>query len=177
MTAAIRLARTADLPAGTLAAVRRLLEAGFADLDESDLAHALGGVHALAWEDGELIGHAAVVPRLLRHAGRTLRTGYVEGVAVRADRRRRGHAGALMAEVEQVVRATYELGALSATTEGAALYTARGWQLWRGPTSALTPAGVRRTADDDGGVHVLPVTGPLDLDGELTCDWRPGDLW
>jgi aminoglycoside 2'-N-acetyltransferase I len=28
-------------------------------------------------------------------------------------------------------------------------YAGRGWQLWRGPTFALTPAGIRRTEDDD----------------------------
>lgn len=127
--------------------------------------------------DGELVGHAALVQRRLLHGGRALRPGYVEGVAVRADRRRQGHAAAMMAALERVVRGADDLGALSATDAGAALYAARGWQRWSGPTSALTPAGVRRTAEDDGGVHVLPVTVPLDLSGELTCDWRDGDLW
>ena len=46
-----------------------------------------------------------------------------------------------------------------------------------GPTSALTPAGVVRTEDDDGSVFVLPVSSSLDLSAELTCDWREGDLW
>jgi aminoglycoside 2'-N-acetyltransferase I len=54
---------------------------------------------------------------------------------------------------------------------------ARGWKRWQGPTSALTPAGVARTEDDDGSVYVLPLTAPLDLAGELTCDWRDGDVW
>jgi len=48
--------------------------------------------------------------------------------------------------------------------------------LWPGPSSA---AGIRRTEedDDDGCIYVLPVAAPLDLSGELTCDWRDGDLW
>jgi aminoglycoside 2'-N-acetyltransferase I len=96
---------------------------------------------------------------------------------VRADRQRRGHGGALMAAVERVVRGAYDLGALGATDEGAGLYTARGWKRWEGPTSALTPAGVVRTAEEDGSVYVLPVGVPLDLSGELTCDWRDGDVW
>ena len=173
----VRVAHTADLGAGTLAAARALLEDAFEDLDDSDWDHALGGVHAVVRLDGAVIGHAAVVQRRLLHGGRTLRAGYVEGVAVRADQRRRGYAAAMMAALEEVVRGAYDLGALSATDEGAALYTARGWQRWSGPTFALTPTGVRRTAEDDGGVHVLPVTRPLDLTGELTCDWRDGDLW
>jgi aminoglycoside 2'-N-acetyltransferase I len=48
---------------------------------------------------------------------------------------------------------------------------------WRGPTSALTPSGIVRTADADGAVFVLQVGVPLDLDGELTSDWRDGDVW
>jgi aminoglycoside 2'-N-acetyltransferase I len=173
----VRVAHTADLDAGTLAAARALLDEAFEDLTDADWDHALGGVHALAWADGELIGHAAVIQRRLLHGGRALRAGYVEGVAVRADRRGRGHAAAMMAALERVVRGAYELGALGATDEGAALYVARGWQRWSGPTFALTPTGIRRTEDEDGAVHVLPVTCPLDLTGELTCDWRDGALW
>ena len=88
----MQTAHTADLDGATLGAVRALLEAVFAgDFTEHDWEHSLGGVHALVWEGGEPIGHAAVVQRRLLHRGRALRAGYVEGVAVRADRRGRGH--------------------------------------------------------------------------------------
>jgi aminoglycoside 2'-N-acetyltransferase I len=73
--------------------------------------------------------------------------------------------------------AAYAIGALGATDEAVPFYTSRGWQRWRGPTSALTPDGVVRTPDEDGSVYVLPLPVPLDLDGELTCDWRDGDVW
>jgi aminoglycoside 2'-N-acetyltransferase I len=82
-----------------------------------------------------------------------------------------------MAALERVVRGAYDLGALGTTDEARAFYVARGWQQWRGPTSALTPAGVVRTPGEDGGVYVLEVSAPLDLDRELTCDWRDGDVW
>jgi aminoglycoside 2'-N-acetyltransferase I len=40
---------------------------------------------------------------------------------------------------------------------------------------------VRRTEDDDGAVYVLPgaatLDPSLDVTGELTCDWRDGDVW
>jgi len=75
------------------------------------------------------------------------------------------------------VRGAYELGALGATSEAADFYTSRGWKLWQGPTSALTPTGITRTEDEDGSIYVLPVTAPLDLSGELTCDWRDGNVW
>jgi aminoglycoside 2'-N-acetyltransferase I len=37
--------------------------------------------------------------------------------------------------------------------------------------------GVRPTPDEQGGVLVLEGAVPLELDGELTCDWRDGDVW
>jgi aminoglycoside 2'-N-acetyltransferase I len=155
-----------------------LLEQVFeGDFSDHDWEHCLGGVHALAWEDGAPIGHASVVQRRLVHAGRALRTGYVEGVGVRADRRRRGVAGALMAELERVIAAAYELGALAATDVAVPFYESRGWKRWEGPISALTPEGTRRTPDEDGAVYVLPVAAELDTTGELTCDWRDGDVW
>ncbi len=180
----IRVAHTADLGAATLAAVRALLDAAFAEDDgedgegfgDADWEHTLGGVHVTAWEGGELIGHAAVVQRRLLHRGRALRAGYVEGVAVRADHRRRGAGGAVMAPLERVVRDAYDLGALSATEVAVPFYRARGWLPWLGPTSVLAPEGIRRTADDDGGIHVLPVI-PLDRTEGLACDWRDGDVW
>jgi aminoglycoside 2'-N-acetyltransferase I len=174
----VRTAHTAELDGATLGAARALLDAVFGDdMTDDDWEHALGGIHALVWEGNDLIGHASVVQRRLLHGGRALRTGYVEGVGVRANRRGRGHGAAMMDALERVVRSAYVLGALGATDEAADFYTARGWQAWRGPTSALTPTGVKRTAEDDGAIHVFPVTAPLDLSGELTCDWRDGDVW
>ena len=134
-------------------------------------------MHELVHEDGELIGHASVVQRRLLHRGLALRTGYIEGVAVRQDRRGRGHGGDMMAVLEQVVRSAYQLGALGASDDGARLYAARGRQRWQGPSSVLTPDGIRRTADKDGAIWVLPVSEPVELSGELVCDWRPGSVW
>jgi aminoglycoside 2'-N-acetyltransferase I len=169
---------TADLPATALDAAHALLQDVFGDeLDAADWEHALGGVHALVVEDGELVGHGSVVQRRLVHGGRALRTGYVEGVAVRADRRRRGHGTALMRALERVIRGAYVVGALGTTDEAAGLYASLGWRPWHGRLSALTPDGVRRTPDEEGGVHVLEVACELDYGGELTCDWRDGDLW
>ncbi len=174
----IQVAHTADVDPATLRAAHALLERVFeGDFEDSDWEHSLGGMHALAWEDDELVGHAALVQRRLLHRGRALRAGYVEGVGVRADRQRRGHAAALMAALERIIRAAYDLGALGASDDGARLYEARGWLRWPGPTSAITPDGVVRTAEEDGFVYVLPGAAELDLGGELTCDWRDGDVW
>lgn len=175
---ALVLRPTADIPADVLATVRRLLDASFEGrFTADDWDHALGGLHALAWDGDELIGHAAIVLRRLRHQGRALRAGYVEGVAVRADRRRTGVASALMAELERAARGGYEVAALSAAEPGSRLYLARGWLRWRGHTSALTPAGIVATPQEDGAVFVLPISAELDLDDEITADWRDGDVW
>lgn len=174
----VRTAHTADLDVATLRAARTLLDGVFeGDMTDHDWEHALGGVHALVWEGAELIGHASVVQRRLLHGGRALRAGYVEGVGVRADRRRRGHGAAMMHALERVVRGAYDLGALGATDDAADFYAARGWTLWQGPTSALTPTGIERTEEEDGCIYVLPLAVSLDLSDELTCDWRDGDVW
>jgi aminoglycoside 2'-N-acetyltransferase I len=174
----LQTAHTADLDAGTLRAARLLLDAAFdGEFGDDDWEHALGGVHTLVWERGELIGHGSVVQRRLLHGGRALRAGYVEGVAVNASRRRRGHAAGMMAVLERVVRGAYDVGALAPTDAALDFYAARGWRRWEGPTSALTPAGIVRTETDDGGIYVLPVAVSLDLSSALTCDWRDGDVW
>jgi aminoglycoside 2'-N-acetyltransferase I len=170
---------TADLPPADLAAARALLAHVFAgdSFAEDDWEHALGGMHVMASARGTVVGHASVVQRRLTTGGRALRAGYVEGVGVHPAWRRRGIAGEMMGRVERVVRAAYDLGALGATDEAMTLYRGRGWQVWRGVLSAFTPSGIVPTPDEAGFVLVLPVAGGLDLDAELTCDWRGGDVW
>lgn len=124
--------------------------------------------------DGALVAHGSLVQRRLLHDGRSLRAGYVEAVAVRAVRRRSGHATEVMTALESLRRGV-DLLALSSSEDGIALYESRG--RWRGPTSMLAPSGIAPTPDDDGSVYVLAGTTPLDLGGELTCDWRAGDVW
>jgi aminoglycoside 2'-N-acetyltransferase I len=174
----VSTAHTAYLEPSVLAAARALLDEVFSgDMTDADWEHALGGMHALAWEDGVLIGHASVIQRRLWLGGRALRTGYVEGVGVRADHRRRGVAAALLDELEDVIRGAYDLGALGTTDMARPFYEGRGWQLWQGPSSALTPRGIERTPQDDGGIYVLPVAVKLDLTVEITADWRDADVW
>ncbi|MFD7237202.1 GNAT family N-acetyltransferase [Streptomyces syringium] len=174
----VRTAHTADLTDAELAAIRTLLDDAFeGDFSDDDWDHTVGGVHALVLDAGELIGHGSLVQRRMLHGGRALRTGYVEGVAVRADRRRQGHGAAVMDELERILRGAYELGALSASDDAVPFYTARGWQIWRGPSAVMSPTGLERTEEDDGGIYVLPVTAKIDPDTELACDWRPGDVW
>lgn len=178
--AALRRAHTSDLSEGELAAVRALLEDAFDGcFAPEDWEHTLGGVHVLASEDGELLGHASVVQRRLVLDGAGVRTGYVEAVAVTARHRAAGLGGRIMTAVGEIVRRGYDLGALSAGEEAARLYARHGWLRWEGPTWVLSPEGPVRTPDEDGSVHVLPTPNspPLELSAALACDWRPGDVW
>jgi GNAT superfamily N-acetyltransferase len=100
----LHIAHTADLGADQKTAIRSLVDAVFDGVSDDTFGNALGGVHAMVLSGGELIGHGSVVQRRMLHVGRTLRTGYVEGVAVRADRRRQGHGVQLMEALERVVR-------------------------------------------------------------------------
>ncbi|MCV7088688.1 GNAT family N-acetyltransferase [Mycobacterium interjectum] len=173
-----RLVHTADLDGETRQRVREMVTAAFAgDFTDDDWEHTLGGMHALIWQHGAIIAHAAVIQRRLFYGQHALRCGYVEGVAVREDRRGQGLVHALLDGVEQVIRGAYEVGAASSSHAARGVYTARGWLPWRGPTSVLAPTGPVRTPDDDGGVYVLPVGISLDTSAALACDWRAGDVW
>ncbi|MFI9809698.1 GNAT family N-acetyltransferase [Streptomyces sp. NPDC052301] len=178
MTVRVRLAHTADLEPAELHAVRALLDTAFdGDFSDEDWDHGLGGLHALVHDEAGLAAHGSLVMRCLRHRGRRLRTGYVEAVAVRADVRRTGLGGRVMAELERVIDRAYDLGALSASDEGALLYAARGWQRWAGQVHALSPDGIVRLPEEEGGVYLRPaLAGPLDPEHELVLDWRDGDV-
>ncbi len=175
--ARIQVANTYELSRTELAAAHALIDVVFGDATEEDWEHCLGGVHAMAWEGDDLVAHAALVMRRLIYKGQALRTGYVEGVAVRRDRHRQGLGGAVMAELERAIGGAYELGALASSDEGLDFYAARSWQRWRGKSYAMTPNGVIRTADEDDSIFVLPVGDSLDLSEDLTCDYRRGELW
>jgi aminoglycoside 2'-N-acetyltransferase I len=85
-----------------------------------------------------------------------------------------------MSEVNAVVRAGFELGALG--TGRFSFYERLGWERWRGPSYVRTPEGERATPDDDGALMVFrtpatPTDPLLDLDARISCDWRSGDVW
>lgn len=175
-----RVVHTAQLVTTELAAMRGLVDLAFGGrFGDADWNHALGGLHVFATDEDQVIAHGAVVQRQLVHNDRPIRTGYVEAVAVHPERQRRGFGSLVMEEIERIIRAAYDLGALSASAGAARFYQARGWVAWRGPTGVVTPAGLTRTPDEDDSTFVLPVpSGRLvDVTGMLACDWREGDVW
>ncbi|MFD6419020.1 GNAT family N-acetyltransferase [Streptomyces sp. NPDC060194] len=171
----LRTVHTADLEPAERAALRAFLEECFdGRFDAEDWDHTLGGLHVLAHDQGELVAHGSVVQRRVVHEGRAYRAGYVEGVAVRADRRRRGYGGRVMAALERIVDRAYDFGALSASDAGAPLYTGRGWSVWPGRLAALGPQGLVPLPEEEGTTYVRPLPGAGR--GRLDFDWRDGDV-
>ena len=172
---------TGELTAVEVRAIRALLRAAFPPDDEGftedDWAHATGGMHFVLELDGAVVAHASVLERELHAGRRPLRTGYVEAVATDPDRQGQGLGTAVMRDVTAAIRDDFELGALG--TDKYHFYQRLGWLTWEGPTSVRTAQGTRRTPDEDGFVLVLPTPAspPLDLGAELSCDWRPGNVW
>ncbi|TQK51644.1 aminoglycoside 2'-N-acetyltransferase I [Streptomyces sp. SLBN-118] len=179
MSRTLRTAHTFELGPAELLEIRALLTDAFAGtFGDEDWDHSLGGIHALVHEDGELVAHGSVIQRRVIHRGRSLRIGYIEAVAVRADRRRRGLGGLVVETLERVIDGAYALGALSASDDGAGLYRARGWQLWPGRIEALGPGGAVRLPDEEDSTYVRPAAArPLpDPSAALLFDWRDGDV-
>lgn len=121
--------------------------------------------------------HASVVERRLETEGRRLRTGYIEAVATRPDRQRRGLATRVIQTLTDYVRAEFELGALCTGEND--FYARFGWETWHGPTFVRTEDGLVRTAHEDGNVMILrtALSPAIDPAASISCEWRPGDVW
>jgi len=177
---ALRSAPTEELSDLELTQLRMLLHLAFeGEFSNEDWDHTLGGRHFLGLQDGAIVAHASVVPRRLHLGERPVNAGYVEGVAVAGDQRRRGFGQSVMEALGEFLTARYELGALSADERLHSFYGHLGWQPWSGPTAVIVEGTARPTPEEDGGVMVLktPSTGPLDEAATLACEWREGDVW
>ena len=169
---------TAEAGDGIVTELRALLDAAFeGHFDQHDWSHSLGGHHVAVRDGDRLVAHASVVPRTLYVGERALRTGYLEAVATAPERQHQGLGTRAMTAAAEVVRSTYELGALSTSAPG--FYRRLGWESWQGPTYVVTPTGRVRTADEDDGVMVLRFgpTVDLDLTAPIACESRLGDDW
>jgi aminoglycoside 2'-N-acetyltransferase I len=177
----IRAIDTRELRASELRALRAVCDAAFSDDPEAftdhDWEHALGGVHFVAEDDGEIVAHASVVQRELHVGDVRLATGYVEAVATPPPHQRRGYGSAVMREAGGYIDRTYPLGALD--TGIPSFYERLGWVVWKGPTYVRTGTGLVRTAEDDGNVlvRITPSSPELDLTAPISCEWRSGDVW
>lgn len=181
METSIRVVPSAELTPAEWATLTELCVAAF-DEPWDDYWRNIGpGVHVLA-EDAErgIVAHAAIVDRLLYPGDLTLRSGYVEAVAVWPDLQRSGLGTRVMGVIDEMLDADYELGALGTGSHD--FYARLGWVIWKGPTSIRERDGsLVRSPNEDGDIMVrlTPATpAHLDLTLPIAVDWRPGDeVW
>ncbi|MDQ0793835.1 GNAT family N-acetyltransferase [Streptomyces sp. B1I3] len=175
----VRSAHTYELAPADLAGIRAFLDTAFdGDFSDDDWDHTLGGVHACVADGSGLLAHGSVIQRRVIHDRRSYRIGYVEAVAVRADRRREGLGSRVMDALERVLDGAYAFGALSASASGALFHAARGWQAWPGRIAVLGPDGTVPLPGEEGSTYVRPVPGrpSPSPSHRLLFDWREGDV-
>jgi aminoglycoside 2'-N-acetyltransferase I len=134
------------------------------------------GVHVIGRSDGRIVSHAMWVGRALQAGiGRPLHTAYVEAVATKPTLQGRGFATAILGRLAQEIH-DYDLGALSPSDDR--FYSRLGWELWRGPLFIRTEDRLEATPDES--VMILRTghtPADLNLDGPLSAEWRPGEVW
>lgn len=125
----VTVAEPSELGQDDLESAEALVRAAFGDSFRThDWLHGVDGAHVLVTEAEQLLAHASVVTRTLRHDGETFTTGYVESVAVRNDQQGRGLGRVVMDHAEAIIRTRHQLGALNAVETAASFYAARGWR-------------------------------------------------
>ncbi|MFN0098538.1 MAG: GNAT family N-acetyltransferase [Gemmatimonadaceae bacterium] len=173
----ISVVDAADLTSQERAEVLALCTEAYEEDFTSELELLVDATHLLARVDGELVSHAAYVPRELRvgDAGAPLHCAYVEAVATRVRWQGLGYGSTVMRAIPPLL-ATFDIAALSPSDEG--FYSRLGWLMWRGPRRYLQD-GVRvETPEEEVMVYrLVRTTAGIDLEETLEIDWRPGEVW
>jgi aminoglycoside 2'-N-acetyltransferase I len=138
------------------------------------------GPHVVAEDDdGSLVAHACIAWVPVTIGETTLRAGYLEDVATRADARGRGYGTAVVTATHPLIEAEASIGFLATGSLG--FYERLGWERWRGPSSVTEPDGTRTpTHDEDGYLMVLRFAGTpgVSLDEPVSRPRRdPDEPW
>jgi aminoglycoside 2'-N-acetyltransferase I len=176
MCLSIEVAESRSIAMSTLREIATLCTEAYRE-DFDGVFGLLGpGVHVIGQSDGHIVSHAMWVARALQAGAEPpLHTAYVEAVATKPALQGRGFATAILRRLAEEIHG-YDLGALSPSDDR--FYSRLGWELWRGPLFIRT--GDRLEATRDESVMILR-TGltpqNLNLDGPLSAEWRPGEVW
>lgn len=148
---------------------------------EEDIAPVLedlgSGLHLIGSCDGRVVAHLMIMERWLHPgaADQPLRTAYIELVATEPANQGRGYASALLRAAVGHMQ-EFALGALSPSDEG--FYARLGWEMWRGPLSVRSAAGLEPTPGEEVMILRLPRTpSTLDVTDSLSVEWRAGEVW
>jgi hypothetical protein len=70
----------------------------------------------------------------------------------------------------------FDLGGLSPFSVD--YYARLGWERWRGPLAIRSETGLQPSPSDECAMILrLPKTPALNLDAQLSAEWRRGELW
>ena len=179
METSLRVVPSAELSAADWKALTDLCVAAFNE-DWEGYWDSIGpGMHVISEAGGQVVAHAAIVDRLLYPGDATLRSAYVEAVAVAPDLQRQGHGTRVMEAIDAMIDERYELGALGTGSDG--FYRRLGWETWHGSTWIRERDGhLERSSHEDGDIMIrrTPATPPdLDVSLPIAVDWRPGEVW
>ena len=171
----LRVVRVEELTAAERKTIIDLCSAAYAERFDHLFETLPNSIHVLAYLDDVIVSHAEWVMRWLQPEGRTpLRTAYVEAVATAPAHQRHGFATSVMRELKEHID-DFDLAALSPSDHH--FYERLGWELWRGPLAIRTERGVLSTPDEEVMILRLPRTPRLDVNSQLTAEWRVGELW
>ena len=160
--------------------IRVLLDAAFeGDFSNGDWQNSCGGWRILGFQGGRLVAHAALVGRPMLVDGQLAEVGYVEAIAVDPEHQGRGIGLRLVAAVNQMATAHFELSMLS--TDEHEFYARTGWMRFTGKSFVAKDAFIwdsQRSADEDDSLMFLTqpgesTAGPL----QVVCQPRAGDAW
>ncbi len=139
------------------------------------LAALADATHVLLQIDNEIVSHAAWITRWLGHGDLPLlRTGYIEAVATDPAYERRGYATHVLVALKEQITG-FDCSALSPATYH--LYERLGWKLWRGKLFARKHNEVLEMPDEEAMILCFPHTPNLDFAGDLSIEWREGEVW
>jgi GNAT superfamily N-acetyltransferase len=134
--------------------------------------------HVLGRIDGVIVCHALWVDRsLIAGQGAALKTAYVEYVATEPTLQGQGLASRLLRYLLQAVEVTARYALAGLSPAESAFYERLGWALWDGALYIRQGDQLIETPDDVVMIHRLAHTPPLDLDDDLSAEWREGELW
>lgn len=173
------MADSDQIDAESRAALRALWDRAFdGRFSDHDAEHAYGGVHVLAREDTQILGHASAVPRRIRFGDQPwLTVGYVEAVATDPERQGEGIARRTMERLHDEIRSRWPVALLS-TGRATGFYESLGWERWLGLSYTRTAAGAVPD-DEHGGLMILRLDRSIvpDTSVAVTCEDRSGDAW
>ncbi len=175
---AVSSIRTGDVNPTLRSEIVRLCIAAHDEQDFENLFAYLpaDGLHVIASDAEQLVGHAVVTTRWLQPGTLPLlRTAYVDAVATSPAHQGQGIGSAVMRHLASVV-VDHEIACLE--TDRPEFYRRLGWEEWTGPLGGRSEQGVVRTPDQTGVMILrLPATPRLDLNELLTIEAHDLRIW